>query len=152
MFFQLLNLLFLVLNTYSALFSAIFRLLNPRKIRPCSRSPASKKCSFRNILIKGSTRHLSFVPLPCLFLFLKSNTNPVSLREAENKRRKESMISTPQKGSFLCGKGYKAQPQAEAKFLCHTRYPHSQWQGGFACLRSGDTMSQGLNGCQKIAP
>jgi hypothetical protein len=84
------------------------------------------------------------MPLPCLFLFLKSNTNPVSFREAESKRLKESMISTPQKGSFLCGKGYKAQPQAETEFLCNTRYPLS---GGKEVLHAS---VQGIP-CHKVS-
>ena len=40
------------LRAYSALFSAIFRLLNPRKIRPCSRSTASKKRALSVSLLK----------------------------------------------------------------------------------------------------
>ena len=58
----------------SALFSAFFRLLNSRKICPCSRSPASKKRPFRKSL-KDSIRHFRFMLSPGLFRFLQSDTN-----------------------------------------------------------------------------
>ena len=67
------------LRACSALISAIFLLRNPRKIRPVQDLWLQKTCSFRKSL-KDSIRHFRFMPSPCLFCFLQSDTNQVSPR------------------------------------------------------------------------